>query len=229
MCLYKILMLFILAQSMSAHPATNQTLLISHCDENKTNSNTPEIHYRVSLAQDVLTASSNASGLKDSCSHCFMGHRDALNTVYGMLANEEFMNYSKSDESCSRCFKGLENGIINSNNNKTKMIGCMCGLFISQCPDTNDIPLRTKAFHNVTCHEVVPDEDACKKVCMFAALFHNELEPANICSHLDQATNITVYVESKICQDDTVWVFTGLASSSPACCNQGTAIDCPKI
>lgn len=227
MCLYKVLVLFILAQSLSAHPGLDQSLSNSHCDDNKTNFNSPELHYRVSLPENLLTTPANVSSLNDSCSHCFMGHHNTLKTVYSMLANEGFINYSKSDESCTRCFKGLENDIP-KDNMKTKMVGCMCGLFTSQCPDKNDIPLRTKAFHNITCHEVVPDEDACKKVCMFAALVHNELEPANICSHLDQATNITAFVESKICQDDTVWVFTGLSSPSPVCCHQGTAIDCHK-
>lgn len=68
----------------------------------------------------------------------------------------------------------------------------MCGIYTTENPSVNDIPLRTKSFKNISCHELVPFEEACKKVCILGTLSYNELEPSTLCYHMPSGIEIKV-------------------------------------
>ncbi|KAG5890470.1 hypothetical protein JTB14_012760 [Gonioctena quinquepunctata] len=125
------------------------------------------------------------------------------------------------NENCENCLE--ESGIATN----AKVLGCMCALFAVEHPTQNDIPLMLKTFDNVSCHQNVLSEDACDKACMESVTPENDLKEDRICTFLPLSCfKFQIFLQSKLCQDDTQWKFTGISTPALICCHMGAAVPC---
>ncbi|CAH1098843.1 unnamed protein product [Psylliodes chrysocephalus] len=209
--------------------AKNDTSASTEVTASKTNETLPanissasNITVSIEIASSSPILDSTIEGVyatyNKTCYQCLY-EQQLENAIYKILNNES-LKIAPPNNTCSQCL------MMEEFSNKTQSVGCMCGIYTTENPSVNDIPLRTKSFKNISCHELVPFEEACKKVCILGTLSYNELEPSTLCYHMPSGIEIKGYVQAKICREDAPWVFTGLASSNAICCDRGLPVNC---
>ncbi|CAG9863435.1 unnamed protein product [Phyllotreta striolata] len=187
-------------------------------EKTATEATAPSTEAFVNFSAPELSSEEAYASERNACYQC-QYEQQFENTVFKMLYNHSELKNAAVD-ACSRCREA------DDFSNNRKSLGCVCGIYTVPSASFKDVPLRTKMYHNVTCHEQVPFEEACKKICILGALSYNELEPITLCFHLTEATNVKAYVQSKSCRGDDEWTFTGLISPNSICCDQGMPIRC---
>ncbi|KAG5890471.1 hypothetical protein JTB14_012761 [Gonioctena quinquepunctata] len=135
------------------------------------------------------------------------------------FAEQDFVNSSQVMEKCLHCNLSLDN--------ETELIGCMCSIYRTEQPSTNDIPLTTRTFQNVKCHQNIPKGKTCGEVCISVAAFNYGLDDNMVCSYVPtHADSFKAYLHSKLCEENAIWEFTGISSAKPICCHMGSVMAC---
>nr|XP_023022602.1 uncharacterized protein LOC111510870 isoform X2 [Leptinotarsa decemlineata] len=131
-----------------------------------------------------------------------------------------FLNSSGTERNCTDCTEAIEA------TTGMKLIACMCAIFTIEFPSESDIPLTSKTFHNISCHQDVLNEHACKDVCIDIATVNDELNDSMVCSFVESyKTDLKAFLYSKLCED-AEWNFTGISSAESVCCYRGFKIPC---
>nr|XP_023022622.1 uncharacterized protein LOC111510892 [Leptinotarsa decemlineata] len=136
------------------------------------------------------------------------------------IDQQDLENFTIVHGNCSHCMEEYDNAT------SFKYLGCMCALFTTEHPSKNDVSVSSKIFQNVSCHEDVPSEEACNALCISMVDSYNELRNDMICEFIAHASNMTVYLQSKLCDVDSQWTYTGVSSPTPICCHMGREIQC---